>query len=141
MKHNNAELSQSQTAAIDAVLIEMGNQDEEWGQQEHQPLYWLGICIEEAGALAKEMITIPKGPQDALAIQSRMQNECTQLAAVAVQILAYLYRNNISTQNVCVSGLQQAQLELENFWEEQGIDYCPVIHDYNGGGFDGSRED
>ena len=67
------------------VLDERARQEEKWGEQNHKPVYWLGILMEELGEIAKEVIeateyTGQENPGNGL----RYRAELVQLAAVAV---------------------------------------------------------
>lgn len=64
------------------VLYEVGRerrrQDEKWGEQNHDDLFWLGILGEEFGEVSKAIIEGgPFGP-------TLLRNELIQVAAVAV---------------------------------------------------------
>lgn len=56
------------------VLRERTRQDEKWGEQNHDDLYWLGILMEEVGELAQGII---EGSPN-------YRKELVQIAAVAV---------------------------------------------------------
>ena len=42
---------------LQAVMEERARQDRKWGEQNHGDLYWLGILMEEAGEVAKAIIS------------------------------------------------------------------------------------
>lgn len=71
-------------AVLQDIAYEMGSQDARWGRQDHAPLYWLGIMIEEVGELGKSLI---EGETPA-----RWRAEAVQVAAVAAQFIAALDR-------------------------------------------------
>jgi len=58
------------------IKVERRRQDEKWGKQRYNALYWLGILMEEVGELAKAII------EDQPYSQAR--KELVQVAAVAV---------------------------------------------------------
>jgi len=60
------------------ILAERFAQDQKWGEQNHDDLYWLGIFMEEVGEVAKEAIEYRPG--QAL----RLRKELIQAVAVAV---------------------------------------------------------
>ena len=66
------------------VRHERQRQDEKWGEQNHSPLYWLGILVEEVGELSKEIIE---------GHELSCQKELIQVAAVAVAWLEMRLRN------------------------------------------------
>jgi NTP pyrophosphatase (non-canonical NTP hydrolase) len=62
-----------QTISIQYIREERRRQDEKWGVQNHDNLYWLGILVEEVGELSKAII------------EGKMTHrELTQVAAVAL---------------------------------------------------------
>ncbi len=65
-------------------------QDAKWGEQNHSPLYWLGILGEEYGEVCKAVIE----GDAAGAIQ-----ELIQLAAVAQAMYECSMRNNWEREN------------------------------------------
>lgn len=66
----------------DDVFIEIkeerNRQDKKWGEQNHDPLYWLGILMEEVGEASKAAIE-SDFPQ--------YRREIVHVAAVAVQMI------------------------------------------------------
>lgn len=69
---------------LQTIQQERDRQDAKWGEQNHHPLYWLGILTEELGEVAKASIE---------ADWSNYATELIQLAAVAVAALESLDRN------------------------------------------------
>jgi len=70
--------------AIEEVVLERENQDIKWGAQNHFPLGWLAILMEEVGETSKE------------ACEGNMVNyrkEMIQVAAVAVAAIESIDRN------------------------------------------------
>jgi len=73
------------------VLHERDNQDEKWGEQNHNPAIWLAILQEEVGELATAIIRQACGPEkhrDTAGLRA----EAVQVAAVAVAFVEYLDR-------------------------------------------------
>ena len=70
---------------LDEVFAERRNQDNRWGEQNHDPLYWLAILTEEFGEVGK-----------ALAEGERYQYraELIHVAAVAVAAVESYDRAN-----------------------------------------------
>ena len=62
---------------LGALQAERDRQDVKWGEQNHTPLKWLAILMEEVGELSTEML------EDYPAVY-KMKNEATQVAAVAI---------------------------------------------------------
>jgi hypothetical protein len=79
------------TAALMDVLAERKRQDERWGEQEHQPVFWAAVLAEECGEFAREAIA-----DAALAAEpggvARCRAEAVQAAAVALAIVECLDR-------------------------------------------------
>jgi NTP pyrophosphatase (non-canonical NTP hydrolase) len=69
---------ESTAYALDLVRTERANQDQRWGEQNHAPLYWLGILMEEVGEVAKALIEFKMG---------EYRKEVVQVGAVAVAML------------------------------------------------------
>ena len=65
------------------IRIERERQDAEWGEQNHEDLYWLGILMEEVGEIAKAIIECR--PAD-------VGKELVEAAAVSVAWLECLKR-------------------------------------------------
>jgi NTP pyrophosphatase (non-canonical NTP hydrolase) len=69
------------------VFDERQKQDRKWGEQNHDPTYWLGILGEEFGEVCKAVIEDPNN--DYLDIA---REELVQVAAVAVAFIEYIDR-------------------------------------------------
>jgi NTP pyrophosphatase (non-canonical NTP hydrolase) len=66
--------------ALERIRQERQRQFDKWGDQSHhEPLYWLGILVEEVGEIAKAMIE----ERDPAAITT----EIVHAAAVACQMI------------------------------------------------------
>ena len=68
--------SMQQDIAIDFIRDERNRQDELWGTQDHDDLYWLGILCEEVGEASKAIISELDDKE--------LFNELTHIAAVAI---------------------------------------------------------
>ena len=85
--------NQPQEMALKTIRAERIRQDRKWGEQNHDPVYWLGIVGEEYGELCKAVIE-----RDGVAPKERyfrMRKELIHVAAVAVAALECLTRNQI----------------------------------------------
>jgi NTP pyrophosphatase (non-canonical NTP hydrolase) len=78
--------------ALDDILAERSKQDKKWGVQNHDPFTWLSILQEEVGEYAKEINEYPNGQLS----YTNMRNECVQVAAVALQMVECIDRNEWS---------------------------------------------
>ena len=78
---------------LGSVLSERMSQDQKWGEQNHDDLYWLAILTEEVGEVAQEIIT-PK--QDGCFPEDRVVKELIQVAAVAVAWVEAIGRRRTS---------------------------------------------
>ena len=75
----------------DLVDEERDRQDRKWGEQNHEPYFWLAILVEEAGELARAMLeNIKWGHNHAEGIEE----ELIQVAAVAKAIWESGKRNS-----------------------------------------------
>lgn len=77
-----------QLTALGDVLDERTRQDVKWGEQNHDPAWYLTILMEEIGEVAKEMLNA-KFSGDG----SKMRNELVQVAAVALAMVECHDRN------------------------------------------------
>jgi len=68
------------------ILSERREQDEKWGEQNHDDLYWFAILTEEIGELAKEIIEGKSVPH--------LREELIQVAAVSLAWLECLNRRS-----------------------------------------------
>jgi hypothetical protein len=72
--------------AIHEILQERSEQVRLWGEQNHDPVRWLAILVEEVGEAAKA--------QDVQGEGAEWHHEMVQVAAVATAIIeCYLRRN------------------------------------------------
>lgn len=69
---------------LDEIKLERKKQDEKWGEQNHEPLYWIAILVEEVGEAAKEAL------ENKL---SKYREELVQCAAVCVAAIESFDRN------------------------------------------------
>ncbi|MBN57821.1 MazG-like family protein [Thalassolituus sp. UBA3500] len=80
------------SAALQSVMQEMKAQDLKWGADRDQDLAdWLLILTEEAGELAEAVLHIKFGGEKKYGLRT----EAVQVAAVALQIIEYIDRNDI----------------------------------------------
>ena len=70
---------------LDEIRLERKKQDEKWGEQNHSPLYWISILVEEVGEAAKEVLENK---------HSNYRQELVQCAAVCVAAIESLDRND-----------------------------------------------
>ncbi len=82
-------------SAIQAVLQERARQDAKWGQQDHEPMAWMGILGEEFGELCEAVneTHFNNGPEARKkGGYENMRAEAVQVAAVAVSFIEALDR-------------------------------------------------
>ena len=73
------------------VDLERGKQDQKWGVQNHSPLGWLGILMEEVGEVSTEAMVIEGiTPPKHIA---QIGHEIVQVAAVCKVMYESLERN------------------------------------------------
>jgi NTP pyrophosphatase (non-canonical NTP hydrolase) len=70
------------TEVLEEVARERSRQDERWGEQNHEPLRWLAILVEEVGEVGKAILD-----------RQGLRDELVQVAAVAVAAIESLDRN------------------------------------------------
>lgn len=90
MVKNNATLK-----VIWHVEAERERQDMKWGQQNHEPQYWMGILGEEFGELCQAVneTVFNNGPEERTkGGYNNMRTEAVQVAAVAVAFVEMLDR-------------------------------------------------
>lgn len=70
------------------ILQERQNQDDKWGEQNHDPILWVAILTEEVGELAQCALHEKFGGHHA----EGLREEAIQCAAVAMSIVECLDR-------------------------------------------------
>lgn len=75
----------SYTMALSNVLYERKRQDEKWGVQNHDPLKWQAIILEELGEAAKELLENREW---------QYRDEMVQVAAVALAAIECFDRSH-----------------------------------------------
>lgn len=81
--------------AIQSVMSERQRQDAKWGEQNHEPQFWVGILGEEFGELCQAIneTVFNNGPTEKeKGGYANMRAEAVQVAAVAVSFIEYLDR-------------------------------------------------
>ena len=89
-----------QTEIIAEIQSERIRQDEKWGQQNHTPIEWCAILMEEVGEMAKEAheYHFKRVYKDTGQLK-RYRAELIQCAAVCVSMLESLERNELLKTN------------------------------------------
>lgn len=84
----------TQSEIIDSIIQERQNQDKKWGVQNHTPIEWSAILMEEVGEMAKEAheYHFKRFYKDTGQLE-RYEKELYQCAAVCVSMLESLERN------------------------------------------------
>lgn len=62
------------------VRNERSDQNTKWGEQNHEPAWWLAILVEEVGELAKAILETEQG---SIVPTKDIETELIQIAAVA----------------------------------------------------------
>lgn len=70
----------------DSIRIELGNQEDKWGQQNRSMFEWLTYLTEEVGELAKEISEY----EYCHGAKEHISNEAIQVATLAVRISAII---------------------------------------------------
>lgn len=86
---NQRAMKEEVKAALASILYERRQQDEKWGVQNHEPVWWLAILMEEVGELSQEILEqhFTDAPNKA-----DLKKELIQVAAVALAMLEQLNR-------------------------------------------------
>jgi len=72
---------------ITEVMFERIQQDEKWGEQNHDDMTWITVLTEEVGEAAQASLSLAFGNQTGLNLQrqrANLRSELIQVAAVAV---------------------------------------------------------
>ncbi|WP_036072678.1 MazG-like family protein [Leptospira noguchii] len=80
---------------IQEILEEREKQDEKWGEQNHKPIEWCAILVEEVGEVSKAALETYfkyKGKDS----YSEYRRELIQVSAVAMVMIECLDRNQIN---------------------------------------------
>lgn len=75
-----------QAICVAHILAERNKQDEKWGEQNHDPVYWSAILTEECGEYAEAALKYDAKPSGGRLFDD-MRREAIQVAAVALAIL------------------------------------------------------
>lgn len=91
-----SEAQQQVRADID---LERADQDEMWGDQTHDPAYWLAILGKQVGQLGTEVLNYKWAAAEAKAKRlDSMYQEAKQVAAVAVAMMEAMLENRLSDE-------------------------------------------
>ncbi len=77
------------------VAQERQRQIDKWGPQNHHPIEWLAILMEEVGEASKEGLEAHFDKFYVNGSYERMKHELIQVAAVAVAMIECLDRNQL----------------------------------------------
>lgn len=81
------------TDVLQWVLDERGKQDAKWGEQNHNPMTWLAVLMEEVGEVSQEALKAYFGsPENTAKHLALYREELVQVAAVAVAMVEALDR-------------------------------------------------
>ena len=92
------------------VLLERARQERKWGTQNHQPVWYLAILMEEVGELAQSIIETNFGHGENQGAE-KIYNEATQVAAVALAMVECLDRNLALDKDWIVRGAAESACE------------------------------
>ena len=83
-----------QQRAFQIVRAERIRQDNKWGEQNHPPIYWMGILGEEFGELCEAVneSSFANADKPQLGGVQNMLTEASHVAAVAVSFMEFLLR-------------------------------------------------
>lgn len=94
MLQNALKDTKMENLILNKILEERKKQDEKWGEQNHTPIEWCAILMEEVGEMAKEAheYHFKRYYKDTGQLE-RYEKELIQCAAVCVSMLESLNRN------------------------------------------------
>ncbi|WP_025178441.1 MazG-like family protein [Leptospira kirschneri] len=80
---------------IEEILAERDRQDHKWGEQNHNPIEWCAILVEEVGEVSKAALEtyFKYNGKDSY---SEYRKELIQVSAVAMAMVECLDRNQIN---------------------------------------------
>lgn len=88
---------------LNDITIERDKQNEKWGEQNHLPIEWMSILMEEVGEASKEVVEAYFNRQEGDLFNTqrteamlRFRAEMVQVAAVAVQMIECFDRNFVN---------------------------------------------
>lgn len=78
--------------ALDLVDDERTRQDAKWGPQRHGLTVWMTVLVEECGEVSERILALrnAEDPSKRAAIIVGLEEEATQVAAVAVAMLEHI---------------------------------------------------
>lgn len=79
--------------AVHSVLDERERQDDKWGVQNHDPVWWLAILTEEVGEVAQAALKLRFGGDFEERLR-HLREECVQVAAVATAMVECIDRGD-----------------------------------------------
>lgn len=82
------------TEAMHSVLEECDRQDEQWGEQDHHPAYWLAILGKQVGQFGSAVLN-REWWTDKDAATAALRHEAVQTAAVALQVVECIDRGKM----------------------------------------------
>lgn len=81
------------------VDLERAEQDEMWGDQTHDPAYWLAILGKQVGQLGTEVLNYKWAADGTKAARPHaMYSEAKQVAAVAIAMMEAILENRLSNE-------------------------------------------
>ncbi len=75
---------------VDEIKAERRRQDEKWGEQNHNPEWWMVILMEEVGEASETILEAKFGDRSL----DKYRQEMIQVAAVALAAIESFDRNN-----------------------------------------------
>jgi hypothetical protein len=96
MKRDDVKRAIRQQNAVEDVLNERRRQDDQWGEQNHHPAYWLAILGKQVGQFGSAILNREWAAINARGrAQNEMRDEAVQIAAVAFAIIECIDAGNM----------------------------------------------
>jgi NTP pyrophosphatase (non-canonical NTP hydrolase) len=105
--------------AMRDIFKERMAQDAKWGVQNHHPMEWLTILMEEVGEFSRAILINRWGAAEGPPNPTKMREELVQVAAVALAMLECCDRNHWTDELVQYDYARQWHVELH--LEDRGV--------------------
>lgn len=105
-------MSEGQLVAVDDVIEERGRQEDQWGDQNHHPAYWLAILGKQVGQFGSTVLDREWESPDHTGVSAdmKMRHEAVQVAAVALKIIEVIDKGNMPVGIVTAKPADPRQL-------------------------------
>lgn len=119
-----------QAQAVVRVLIERGDQVTMWGDQRHDPTYWLAIMGKQVGQLGSSILDFKWSADSDVKAHNRdrMYREAAQVTAVGLAMMEAILKNTMLDE---VSSVKPDRRRLATLLDRVGPDYTKDEHHFD----------